>query len=332
VSRLERAAHIFDAARLGKLALRGKGWSGVLVLNYHRVADGSRSYFERNLFTATPDDFDAQVAFVARHCDVIGPGEIEEARRSGPGRYVMFTFDDGYRDHFDAAFPILSSHGVTATFFTVSGFLDRPRLPWWDQIAWMVRSSRRRAIPAGEWLTAPLAFDEPEREEAVSTLLARYRVLAREQAEPFLDFLADATGSGRPDESHAADLWMSWDMVRELSSSGMSIGGHTVNHPHLTLLPEGEQRAEISGCADRLRAELGDGMSVFSYPGGAFNEVTRGCLQGLGVQYAFRARGGYSPFDRSWDAYGIRRTSIEGSMTLDRFRSTVTLPQLFARW
>jgi peptidoglycan/xylan/chitin deacetylase (PgdA/CDA1 family) len=229
VSWLERAAHIFDVARLGKLALRGKGWSGVLVLNYHRVADGSRSYFERNLFTATPDDFDTQVAFVARHCDVTGPGEIEEARRSGPGRYVMFTFDDGYRDHFDTAFPILTSHGVTARFFTVSGFLDR-------------------AIPAGEWLVAPLGFDEPEREEAVSTLLARYRVLAREQAEPFLDFLAEATGSGRPDESHAADLWMSWDMA------GAELVGHVDRGAHGEPSPSHDAPGGGVACRDlRLR-------------------------------------------------------------------------------
>jgi peptidoglycan/xylan/chitin deacetylase (PgdA/CDA1 family) len=332
VSRLERAAHLFDATRIRTLALRGGGWSGVLALIYHRIGDGRQSYFDRSLFSATPDAFDAQVAFVARYCEVIGPTEIEEARRSGRGRYAMLTFDDGYRDNFDIALPILRSHGITATLFPTTGFLDCPRLSWWDQIAWMVRSSPRKGIPQGEWLPAPVIFDEPDRERAVSVLLARYKALSGEQAEPFLDFVGDATGSGRPDESHASTLWMNWDMVRELNSAGMSIGGHTVSHPRLIQLGDEEQRAEIAGCAGRLRAELGHPMTVFSYPGGVFNEATHACLRELGVEYGFTASGGYSRFDGNWNSYSIRRTSVDTTMTLGHFRSTATLPQLFARW
>jgi hypothetical protein len=77
--------------------------------------------------------------------------------------------------------------------------------------------------------------------------------------------------------------------------------------------------------------ELGDRISVFSYPGGAFNEATRTCLRELGVEYAFAASGGYARFNASWDAHEIPRTSIAGAMTLEQFRSTVTLPRLFAR-
>jgi peptidoglycan/xylan/chitin deacetylase (PgdA/CDA1 family) len=326
--RLKRAAHLLDATGIGKLALRGNGSSGVLVLNYHRIGDSRRSDLDRNLFSATPDAFDAQVAFVARHCEVITPDDLAEARRAR-GRYAMFTFDDGYRDNFDNALPILSSNGVAASFFPATGFVDQPRLAWWDQIAWMVRHSRHRQLPPRDWLDAPLAFDEPEREKAVSVLVARYKSLPAGRAAGFLDFLAEETGSGRPAASDAADVWMNWDMIRELISAGMSIGGHTVSHPTLPMLGRDEQRAEIAGCAGRLSAELGTRMSAFSYPRGAFNGATRTCLREVGVEYAFAASGGYSRFNASWDAYEIPR--IGGDMTLEHFRSTVTLPRVFAR-
>ncbi len=62
------------------------------------------------------------------------------------GRYGMITFDDGYRDNHATALPILKREGVTATFFVATGFIDAPRLPWWDEIAWMVRTSRQDGL------------------------------------------------------------------------------------------------------------------------------------------------------------------------------------------
>ena len=95
----------------------------------------------RRCGTRRVEDFDAQVGFLARNFDVVGPADTGTARRRG--RQVLITFDDGYRDNHAAALPILRAHGATATFFLATGFLDRSRLAWWDEVAWMVRTSAR---------------------------------------------------------------------------------------------------------------------------------------------------------------------------------------------
>ena len=122
---------------------------------------------------------------------------------------------------------------------------------------------------------------------------------------------------------------MNWDMVREMRSAGMSIGGHTVNHPVLAQTPLHEQSLEIDGCLRRLGEELGERTISFSYPVGqldSFNPETRQCLKTAGVQFAFSYSGGYQRFDQ-WDAYNIRRVAIEPYITRDWFRSIVSLPQ-----
>lgn len=307
-------------------------WSGVLVLNYHRIGNGSQSIFDRGLWSATADAFADQVRFCKVHFDVIAPPDLPHVLDRRRGRYILFTFDDGYRDNYDVAFPILQSAGTPATFFVATGFLDCPRVPWWDEIAWMVRTSKRAAAPLPGWLPAPVRFDDSDREGAVRTLLRGYKNLPAGLTEAYLNDVADATGSGRYAADAGKHLWMTWDMLREMQTRGMTIGGHTVNHPVLTRAPREIQRREIGECGRRLAAELGEPMRFFSYPVGgseAFDAVTRQCLRDLGVQYAFSYYAGYRRFS-DWDDYDIRRVPVEADLSADWFRSTLALPQLFA--
>ena len=319
------------ASFLGRL----RAWRGVLSLAYHRVGHAAGSPFDRGLWSATPEVFRAQLRHLKRHFDVVGPADLAEVVRKARGRYVLITFDDGYRDNYEQAFPILRTEGLGATFFVTTGFVDRPRLPWWDEVAWMVRTSGREGLPAGEWLDAPVAFDPPRREKAIRTLLARYKQLPGESTAAYMDFLAGATGSGRCRDADAAvdSMWMTWDMLREMKAGGMWVGGHTVNHPVLARLDRDRQGQEITGCAARLREELGEPMRWFSYPVGgpdAFNDDTRRCLRDVGVEVAFSYYGGYRQFD-DWDWHDVRRVAVETDVTDADFRGMLALPQAFAR-
>ena len=210
--------------------------------------------------------------------------------------------------------------------------MDSPRLPWWDEIAWMVRTSRRDAALLPGWLSAPVRLDDSDREGAVRTLLRGYKNTPAELNDAYLNDVADATGSGRYAADAGQHLWMTWDMLREMQTRGMTIGGHTVNHPVLTRAPREIQRREIGECSRRLSEELGQPMRFFSYPVGgdqAFDAVTRQCLREVGVQYAFSYYAGYRRFS-DWDDYDIRRVPVEADLSAQWFRSTLLLPQLLA--
>jgi peptidoglycan/xylan/chitin deacetylase (PgdA/CDA1 family) len=331
VSKKERLARWLEALRFGALGRRLRTWSGVLCLNWHRIGDGTGSCFDRSLWSATPAAFAEQLRLLSRHLDIISLHDLPDVLRSRTGRHVLLTFDDGYRDNYTHAFPVLKAHGVRAAFFVSTGYLDRPRAAWWDEIAWMVRVSPRRLLAAGPWFAAPIAFDEPHRERAVTALLQCYKALPGAETESFLDYLADATGSGRCPAGLFADTWMTWDMARELRDAGMVVGGHTVNHPILARLPRNEQEAEIAECGRRLREELGSPMQFFSYPVGAgdsFNGDTRRVLHESGVRLAFSFYGGYSQFN-AWDPLNLPRAPVEAYFSPALFRSMITFPQLF---
>jgi peptidoglycan/xylan/chitin deacetylase (PgdA/CDA1 family) len=305
-------------------------WRGVVVLNYHRIGDGRRSVFDRGLYSATAEEFDRQVRYVKRHFDVIAPSDIAEVVRTKRGRHVLFTFDDGYADNYTDAFPILRSHGVPASFFIATGYIDEPHLPWWDEIAWMVRASKRSSVEIPDFLGVVVPFDEPEREQAVRALLRTYKKLLDGRTEDFLAAIAVATGTGRP-PSEVLDvrkLWMTWDMLREMHAGGMTIGGHTVHHPVLSRLTRAEQAEEIAACERRLKEELGVAMHAFAYPVGsqdAFNADSRDCLRERGVRAAFSYGGGIRRLGK-WDWFDIPRMAIEQDTSFDEFRAMVMFP------
>jgi peptidoglycan/xylan/chitin deacetylase (PgdA/CDA1 family) len=306
-------------------------WSGVLALNYHRIGDAAGSPYDHNLYSATQDGFAEQMAFLARHFHVIGPEDLAGLTDAPKGRHVLVTFDDGYRDNFETAFPVLRAQGVRATFFVTAGFLDDGLLAWWDEIAWMVRHATRSRLPAGEWLKTELSTDNIHLEATIHALLKQYKSLDATRCADFVSWLAQATGSGRCPPDDARKTWMTWDMVREMRAAGMTIGGHTVHHPVLSRLGPEQQAAEVIGTGERLRAELGEPMRWFAYPVGgrdAFDIHTRRALELAGVDLAFSYYGGYRRRG-DWDRFDIRRIAIESIHDGARFRETVCLPSLF---
>ena len=326
------ATHLLCRSGLRFLLARTIPWSGILVLNYHRVGNGNQSPFDRGLWSADAAAFTNQIRFCKSQFDLITPDDIPRVLAQASGRYALITFDDGYKDNYEVAFPILKAEGVPATFFVTTGFVDAPRLPWWDEIAWMVRTSRQVQVELPGWVPAPISFDEPDREGAVRTLLRTYKAMPADSTDLYLDAIAEATRSGRCAQDAGTGLWMNWEMLREMRAAGMTVAGHTVTHPVLARISIKRQREEILGCGARLAEEMREPMRYFSYPigkPGSFDSVTQDCLREAGVRYAFSYYGGFRRFGE-WNSYDVRRVPVETHLTAEWFQSIVTVPQFFA--
>lgn len=342
LSRHRRLARIFGRSGGLKICEQFLPWRGLVTLNYHRIGTPNDSLLDWDLWSATEEDFSSQVKALKQHFDVIGLEDLPQVFRtlgqrwSTKQRFVLLTFDDGYRDNYDAAFPILREHNVSGTFFITTGFVSDRQLAWWDEIAWMIRSARADVVELfldGSATRMQLPIDRPNCEDAIRTSLAHAYRLSTPQRSEFLNQLAEATGSGRAPRSLASDLWMNWDMIREMRAAGMSFGAHTVSHPVLSRLSCDEQNDEICESRLRIEAELGESVTAFSYPVGrrdCFNEDSRRVLEANGFDWAFSYHGGFCRSPNA-DRLNIPRVGIERDMDQHAARSFTAWPHIFAR-
>ncbi len=310
---------------------RAPSWRGLIVLSYHRIGVRADSDLHRGLFSGDRETLDRQLRLLKRHFDVVAPDQLNPALLDAPGRHVLVTFDDGYRDLYELAHPVLQANDVRAAMFLCTGFLDGRCRAWWDDIAWMLRHAAEPELAPGPWAARALALRGPALERTIDTVTRAYWELSPIEAQAFLGRLELHTGTGsRPP---APEDWLTWDMARAMKANGHEIGAHTDSHPVLARLPAARQREEIATSAKRIADELGQGPRLLAYPvgtRGAFDSSTAAAAREAGIRYAFSnyggrvTRAGFRPFD-------IRRVPVESLSTPALFRATMSLPQVLVR-
>jgi len=326
-------ADLLQSTRANRVLCRLPLWSGTIVLNYHRIAASREELIDPGVWAATPETFDGHLGLLAREADLIAPEDLDDALRARRGRHVLITFDDGYRDNAEQALPLLRAHGARAAFFLATGYIDEPRLAWWDETAWMLDRARGSTLAPGPWGGALELGGDPLG-APLRRVLSAYKSGAGARGEAFLDALADATGAGRAPPDAAEGLWMDWDQARALRDAGMTVGAHTVRHPVLATLPGELQEAEVADSCRRLREELGAPVRWFSYPVGerdSFDAGTKAALRRAGIERAFSYHGGVAR-GRGLDVYDIPRVSVVPDTDAAAMRALLALPRVFGRW
>ena len=80
-------ARALDLTGCGRMIRAAAPWNGVLILNYHRIGNRHASLLDRNLWSATDEDFDAQIGMIAKSFDVIGLNDLDTVFQARSGRY-----------------------------------------------------------------------------------------------------------------------------------------------------------------------------------------------------------------------------------------------------
>lgn len=324
-------AHSLVGSGIEWFLQRRGAWRGLLVLNYHRIGSPAGSLWDHDLWSGSAEEFDWQIGYLKQHFELIGPADLEHVKADPRGRHVLISFDDGYRDNYEVAFPVLKSHGVPGTFFLATRFLDQPYVSWWDEIAWMIRTTTAEFLDGHDWLQEPLLIDHLNPQATIRKLLKVYKSLPGSRTAEYLQWLSEETGRGRCPTRLALNQWMTWDMAREMRAGGMQFGAHSVNHPILSLIPVEQQQWEIAESRRRIEQELGEPINAFSYPVGGpktCNSDTIECLRREGFQWAFRYGTEFrsDPFSNPLQ---IPRLAVESATSRTMFRALATLPRIF---
>jgi peptidoglycan/xylan/chitin deacetylase (PgdA/CDA1 family) len=302
--------------------------------NYHRVGDARATEFDRNTFSCTADLFEEHVGFLRSAFELLNLEQVRALTQKGwVGRKppALVTFDDGYIDNYEIAFPILKKHGAVATFFLPTAFVGTNRVPWWDEIAWLLRRAVGKRIVL-DGARTPFAIEPGTCDQDIRRVLSfvktRQLPLDHQVAE-----IGRACGDAFAGAAPEAQLFLNWNQAREMRAAGMDIGSHTHTHRLLAGLSAAEQKDELARSKDIAEGELGAPVTAVAYPVGsslAYTAETCELAKQLGYALGFNFVGGNNrlPLERPLD---IKRLSVSGGPSVTNLRSRVCFPSLFSR-
>ena len=320
-----------------ELLARGLLWSGasfllsqlpardsLLVLNYHRIGNAEDDLFDPGVFSATAEEFDNQIADLKRRLSLVTLDEAlafvdgtskEMTRRCR----VLLTFDDGYLDNYEIAYPILRSHGAQGVFFLATGMIGSCEFPWWDRIAYLVNTARRRQFSLRYPAKLAIDIDKNGLAKSLNIILKSYK-------QPFnydpARFVGELTEESKGDDPPGTTRrFLNWDEARKMSKSGMEIGSHTHSHSVLSRLEPERQREELFKSKAIILQQLGTEAKALAYPVGhksSFSGQTQIIAQETGYRCAFSHHGGMN-LRGNTSAYDVKRVAISGQ-SWSRFR------------
>ena len=189
---------------------------------------------------------------------------------------VVITVDDGYRDFYEVAFPILRDHGVRPVLFVTTNFVEGKILLWWDRLRQILTGTSRDTLYVelqGESVHLPLTT--PEKRDRAWNIIADYsRFVPDHEREALLDHIGELCTKEGVDTGDPRFQAVTWDQVMTMARAGVIMGAHTVNHPVLSRLPPEQAKKEIVQSKLRLEAVLGYQVDWFSYPQGGPADYT----------------------------------------------------------
>ena len=273
----------------------------LVVFMYHRVCLPGCDDFDDGVKSADPKCFARQLDLIRDEYAVIGFEDIING--DARGRCAIITFDDGYRDNYEHAFPALKERGIKATILLTTNFIGTEGIPWWDRIAYAVKTTGHKTLSIMGQRPLPLS----DKTRIISRLQESVKYLpdpnmkARE-IEEALDIIRPRT-----------HLFMDWDQVREMQKHGITFGAHTKSHAILTVLNEEMARTEIQDSISTIRRETGKPVRVFASPNGSPADIPPFLDQYLQEQeIRFSLTSEYGTHKRTSEmGFRVRRIGIE---------------------
>jgi peptidoglycan/xylan/chitin deacetylase (PgdA/CDA1 family) len=216
-------------------------------------------------------------------------------------------------------------HKTPAAFYIATDYLDYPHIPWWDEIAWLIRHSKVNTIQLKSWDNAV----DISTGSIVNKVRAVLRVIKLEQDRTMEDKimeLASICQCSMSDELRATPLFINWEQAKEMSENGMHIGSHTLSHSILSHLSAEEQTNEMTQSKAKIEAFLNKEVTSIAYPVGgksAFTQTTQQLAKKADYKLAFSFISGVIHSFSQDERYQLRRLPVDGNCSIKQLKNII---------
>jgi len=255
----------------------------VVVLMYHGVVDVDPILPDWCILRK--EQFEKQIKFLTENFNVIPLLEAVEGIKNDviTGPTAVITFDDGYQNNHDIAFPILEKYRAPASIFVSTKFIDTEDTLWTGVLQ---NAFGKTTLTSMEWkgqnLDLSTTMNKKKSMEFIKSKLKEenYSVIEKNTNE-IVDVLSEGEGF-RIDASSPYRMLTSAQIEIMAKSELIDFGAHTHNHPILSGLSREDQKFEIEHSIECVTQMTDSSCKSFAYPNGGeadFTDETMGLLE-----------------------------------------------------
>ncbi len=266
----------------------------LLILMYHRfMADDGKGYVLRKSI------FERQVRFIRRAFTVIALDEylsLDGRARERIRNPLAITVDDGYRNFFVHAYPVLKQYNLPATVYLPVNFIENGGWMWQDKNKFILRNSHKTFVDF-QWNNRVHRLNLSTFDSLMNSMETVYILcmkISLDERGSFSRSLADAADIVLPEEPDEEFAPLTWDEITELRQHKIYFGSHTMNHEILTEADTANAAWEIRESKIALEKRLGRQIRGFCYPNGNYNDTISREVEQSGYTYAVTTNYGFN--------------------------------------
>ncbi len=239
-----------------------------IILYYHRVLkdiDFSKETGPNLHLCVKESEFEAQMKFISKNFNLLSIEDLHNYNFRCSNFSVLVTFDDGYLDNYEIAYPILKKYNIPATIYLVSkNFVSRP-WAWWIELWNYLKKVKKVNFEGKEYL----CMNNFQKEKVFFTLKNKIKKLdITGQLNLFKNLTNNETR-----ESHD-DIFLNINHIEEMKKNDLvNFGCHTHNHLCFSNFSEEIVENEIEKSKEILEKKLNIKISHFAYPYGSLNDI-----------------------------------------------------------
>lgn len=302
--------------------------NGIYCFNYHRIGSQKESIFDPNLFSCTVEQFEQHIIFFNKEFTIISVDQlIEKMEDNKPidKKYAVLTFDDGYIDNYLIAFPILKKHTTPAAFYITTDYIDSPHIPWWDEIAWIIRHTKVTHIKISNW-DETIDISLGSIVQKVNSVL---KVVKQDKSRTMADKIYELENicqCSMPNDIKNTQLFVNWLQIKEMSDNNMHIGSHSLSHNILSHLSEEQQKLEITKSKEKIEMHIEKKVTSIAYPVGgklSFTQQTQKLVEQANYKLAFSFIPGIINSFNTDERYQLKRLSVDQNCNINQLKHII---------
>lgn len=308
------------AFRLMSPWTRGRG----VIFTLHHVRPPSHEPFRPNrLLEVSPEFLERTVTLVRRAgFEIVPLDQVAERLKSGGSkRFAAFTFDDGYLDNLEYAYPVMKRLDAPFTIYVATSMPDRSAELWWRALETVIRNSDGVDVTLDGTRQFLRTETTDEKYDAYERIYWWLRQEPEDAKRSFVRDLAARHGIDLTADSTAMAL--SWEQISELAADPLvTIGAHTVTHPSLAQVSPARAEREMREGVDILACHLDEPPRHFAYPYGSCADAGArefDLAEQLAFDTAVTTRPGVLYGAHRAHLHALPRVSLNGEYQAERF-------------